>query len=151
MEYSKLQPEKAGVGAVLTRQQFEDIFKNGTVTQLDFMHTIFKEKFGDDLTNRAKFIPMKKITSFRTNIDDYVKSIAKYAEKHTSGEITEELLNKLCKKNFIKSAGFRGIAIGISALALGMVIPKMQYAITKWRTGSSEAPGLRDYNKEQKA
>ena len=50
------------------------------------------------------------------------------------------------------SAGFRAVAIGISALALGVAIPKIQYAITKARTGSSAAPGLREFeNQEQKA
>ena len=45
------------------------------------------------------------------------------------------------------SAGFRAIAIGVSAFALGVVIPKMQYAMTAKRTGKNEAPGLRNLEK----
>ena len=151
MGLAKLQPEQAGVGAVLTKQQVEDIFKQGTLTQVEFMKHIFTEKFGDDLTNRAKFIPMQNITRFRQGIDDYVNSVVKYAKSKNMDTITEELLEKFNKKSFVMSAGFRGIAIGISALFLGMIIPKIQYAITKIRTGSSAAPGLREYQEAKKA
>ena len=115
------------------------------------MKHIFTEKFGDDLTNRAKFIPMQNITRFRQGIDDYVNSVVKYAKSKNMDTITEELLEKFNKKSFVMSAGFRGVAIGISALFLGMIIPKIQYAITKIRTGSSAAPGLREYQEAKKA
>ena len=41
------------------------------------------------------------------------------------------------------------IAIGLSALFLGVIIPKAQHAITKYRTGSDAAPGLREYENNQ--
>ena len=69
---SKLQPKQAQIGEVLTKQQVQDVFKNGALTTSDFMFDIYKNKFGSNLTNDYKFIPMKKITGFRDNIDNYV-------------------------------------------------------------------------------
>ena len=149
---SRLQPNQAGIGGVLTRQQVTDVLKNGSINTPEFMKSLYTEHFGTKLTDKYRFIPMKKITKFRDNIDDYVNSVIKVAnKKNNNGEITKEILEKVNKKGFVMSAGFRAIAIGISALALGIAIPKAQYAITKMRTGSSAAPGLREYEqKEQK-
>lgn len=144
-EMAKLQPKQAGVGAVLTRQQAADVLKSGAINNPEFMQKIFGSKFGDALTNEYKFIPMKKITSFRDDIDNYVQSVIEMAKKNNNGIVDKKLLDKLNKKSFVMSAGFRAIAIGISALALGFAIPKLQYAITKKRTGKNEAPGLREF------
>ena len=145
---SKLQPKQAGIGGVLTRQQVADVLKNGSMNTPEFMKSVYTEHFGEKLTDKYRFIPMKTITKFRDNIDDYVNSAVKTANKTNNGVVTKEILNKVNKKGFMMSAGFRTVAIGLSALALGIAIPKAQYAITKMRTGSDAAPGLREY--EQK-
>lgn len=145
---AQLQPEQAGVGKVLTRQQVQDVYKNGSINTPEFMQSIYKQGLGNDLTNPLKYIPMKKITKFRDNMDDYVQSVIKMANKTNNGIVTKELLQKLNKKSFAMSAGFRAVGIGISAFALGIAIPRIQYAITKHRTGSNEAPGLRDIKRE---
>ncbi len=147
-EMAKLQPQQAGIGAVLTKQQVADSFRTGIITDPKFMQTVYGSHFGEALTNKSRFIPMKKITTFRSNIDDYVNSIVKAANKTSDKRVTKELLEKINKKGFGMSAGFRAVAIGISALALGVVIPKVQYAITKARTGSSAAPGLREFEEQ---
>ena len=147
-EMAKLQPQQAGIGAVLTKQQVADSFRTGIITDPKFMQTVYGGHFGEALTNKSRFIPMKKITTFRSNIDDYVNSIVKAANKTSDKRVTKELLEKINKKGFGMSAGFRAVAIGISALALGVVIPKVQYAITKARTGSSAAPGLREFEEQ---
>lgn len=149
-EMAKLQPQQAGIGAVLTKQQVADSFRTGIITDPKFMQTVYGSHFGEALTNKSRFIPMKKITTFRSNIDDYVNSIVKAANKTSDKRVTKELLEKINKKGFGMSAGFRAVAIGISALALGVVIPKVQYAITKARTGSSAAPGLREFEEQPK-
>lgn len=149
-ELAKLQPQQSGVGAVLTKQQVADVLKNGSISEPEFMKKVFTSKFGKDLTNPYKFIPMKKITTFRDDIDDYAKSVIDMAKKSNNGVIDKKLLDKLNKKSFAMSAGFRAVAIGISAFALGIAIPKIQYAITKKRTGSSAAPGLREFEQQEK-
>ena len=148
---SKLQPEQAGVGAVLTKQQMEDVLKKGSINTPNFMKKMFKGKFGEALTNPLKFIPMKKITKFRQHIDEYGQAVVETAKKTNGGIIDKDLLTKLNKNSFAASASFRAVAMGISALALGVIIPKLQYAMTARRTGSNAAPGLRQFEEEKKA
>lgn len=147
-EMAKLQPAQAGIGAVLTKQQVADVLKNGAISDPKFMQKIFGNKFGEALTNPYKYIPMKKITTFRDDIDRYAQSAIELANKNNNGIVDKKLLDKLNKKSFAMSAGFRLIAIGISAFALGVAIPKIQYAITAKRTGSNAAPGLREYENQ---
>ncbi len=146
---SRLQPNQAGIGGVLTKQQVADVLKNGSINTPEFMKSVYAEHFGEKLTDKYRFIPMKTITKFRDNIDDYVNSVIKTAEKKNGGIVTKEILEQVNKKGFVMSAGFRAVAIGLSALALGVAIPKAQYAITKMRTGSSAAPGLREYEQKE--
>ena len=148
-DMSRLQPYQADVGGVLTKQQVADVLKNGSINTPEFMKSVYTEHFGTKLTDKYRFIPMKTITKFRDNIDDYVNSVIKTAEKKNGGVVTKEILETVNKKGFIMSAGFRTIAIGLSALALGVAIPKAQYAITRLRTGSSAAPGLREYEQKE--
>lgn len=145
-QMAELQPEIKGAGKVLTKHQVTDVLKNGYMNTPDFMKKLYKEKFKSDLTNPYKFIPMKKITSFRNNIEKYAESIIESANKNNNGVVDIEFLNKLSKKNFIYSVLFRAVALGVSAFALGFAIPKIQYALTEKRTGKNEAPGLREYN-----
>lgn len=148
---SRLQPNQANIGGVLTKQQVADVLKNGSINTPEFMKEVYTEHFGAKLTDKYRFIPMKKITSFRTNIDNYIDSVIKQANKTNNGVVTKDILEKVNKKGFAMSAGFRAIAMGVSAVALGIIIPKVQYAITAKRTGSNAAPGLREYeNKEDK-
>lgn len=150
-EMAKLQPQQAGVGSVLTKQQVTDVLKNGSINTPEFMQKVFKDKFGDALTNPFKFIPMKKITSFRSNIDKYSESIIKAANKTNGGVVDKQLIDKLSKRSFVMSAGFRAVAIGVSAFALGYVIPKLQCMMTERKSGTNEAPGLKKYHETTEA
>lgn len=147
---AKLQPEQAKTGAVLTKQQVADVLKNGSVNTPEFMESVYTKRFGKDLTDPYKYIPMKKITTFRDNMDNYVKNIADKAKQENNGIIDEKLLERIQKTGFAKSVIFRTIAITVSALSLAILIPKMQYAITARRTGKNEPPGLREYKIENK-
>ena len=150
-QMSKLQPVQAGVGRVLTKQQVTDVLASGSLHSPEFMQSVYGSKFGKALTDKFKFIPMKKITSFHDNIEKYAQSVINAANKTNGGIVDKKLLDKVNKKSFAMSAGFRIIATGISAITLGFIIPKLQYAMTAKRTGSNAAPGLRKYEEEQKA
>lgn len=146
---AKLQPEQAKVGAVLTRQQVADVLKKGSINTPEFMQQAYESRFGEALTDPTKYIPMKQITKFRENMDDYVKHIIEVANKKNGGIIDENLLKQVRKSSFIKSSAFISVAVAISTLCIGMLVPKLQYAITKYRTGSDKAPGLREYENSQ--
>lgn len=146
-EMAKLQPKQAKVGAVLTKQQVIDVLKDGSINTAEFMTKLYNEKFGEKLTDSYRFIPMKDITGFRDNIEEYIQAIIKKAQ-NDGVEITEDLVTRINKKGLVMSGAFRAVAIGLSALFLGVIIPKAQYAITKYRTGSDAAPGLREYENQ---
>ena len=150
-QMAKLQPEQAKAGAVLTKQQVADVLKNGSINTPEFMMGAYKERFGEALTDPTKYIPMKQITKFRENMDKYIENIIDVAKKKNGGMIDENLLKKVRKTTFTQSATFISIAVAISTLCLGMLVPKLQYAITKYRTGSDKAPGLREYENNQPA
>jgi len=111
---------------------------------------LYETKFGEALTNPYKYISMKKITKFKDNIDNYTQAVVNAAEKN-GGIVDEKLLNGMRKKSFAMSAGFRIIALGFSALMLGVVIPKLQHKMTAKRTGTNAAPGLREFEQTTKS
>lgn len=157
---SGLQPKQAKLGAVLTKQQFEDVLREGCISEPDFLIDMNKQYFGMDsatktynLTNRYKFIPMKRIQTYRNNIEDYVKAIAEYAKSLKGDEaniVTEKTLEKMNKSNLRKHGGFFAAGFLVSALFLSTIIPKTQYLITKLRTGKDEFPGKKDGGVRQK-
>lgn len=147
---ANLQPEQAGVGKLLTKQQVADVLKNGSLNTPEFMGEIFKNKFGEDLLNEYKYIPFKDIKNFRNEIDTYANSVIEYANKKNNGVVTKKLLEEYSKKGFIYTNVFRLAGMAFSAFMLAVVIPKVQYALTAKRTGSNAAPGLRAYEEEQK-
>ena len=55
------------------------------------MMSVFKEGFGEDLTNPLKYIPMKKITTFRDDIDRYAQSAIDLAKKKNNGIIDKNI------------------------------------------------------------
>ncbi len=142
---AELQPEQAQKGKVLTKQQVMDVFKNGSLTSPEFMKSIYKDRFGDKLFDKYRYISMDKITKFRENIDKYVWSTINIAKKENNGIVDVKLIEKINKKSFRRSTVYRTFAMSISALALGFAIPKLQYALTEHRTGSKAAPMFREF------
>ena len=80
-QMAELQPEQAVLGKVLTKQQVIDVLKDGSINTPDFMKKLYTEKFGKKLTDSYRFIPMKDITGFRDNIEDYIQAIIKKHKK----------------------------------------------------------------------
>lgn len=132
---------------LLTKQQVRDVLSDSILSRPSFITRVMKETFNGKLSDSHNFIPRENVETLRQNIDDYVKSILEYAERKNISEITPELLVKLNKKNFWKNALHIGSGLGVSALFLSTIIPKVQYWITEKRTGSKEFPGIKDINK----
>lgn len=152
---SSLQPErelsdigkpKGKVMALLTRQQVRDVLNDGVLSRPSFIKKVMKETFNGQLSDSYSFIPRETIETLRQNIDDYVKVIIEYAEKNNIEKITPDLLLKINKKNFLRNALNIGSGLGVSALFLSTIIPKIQYWITEKRTGSKEFPGVKNIN-----
>lgn len=150
-EMSKLQPQRMlgdlgydKVGAILTRQQVRDVLSDSIVSRPSFIKKVMRGSFNGELTNPYSFISIKNVEQLRTNVDNYIHAILEYAKDHNVKEITPDFLLKINRKNLIKNAVHITAGMGVAALFLSTIIPKLQYWITKVRTGSDEFPGVKD-------
>ncbi len=129
---------------ILTETQVKDILQGGYMRKpevmSEFLNNIFKEKGSPKpLSNPHKYISLSKIEDRRQRLLGYVEAIIKDAEK--SGEVSAKRMLELNKRNMRKNGIFMGIAMGVSALFLSTIIPKVQYYITFLRTGKNSFPG----------
>lgn len=146
---SKLQPELRG-RRILTAGQVKDILNGGHINNPEFLQEFFKNRFGKKFAKSYTYIAQNDLDKYKQELVDYVKTVIETARKTNSGEITEKLLHKVSNKNLAMNALNWGSGFVISALFLSTLIPKMQYLITKLRTGSSDFPGTEEYRKGQK-
>jgi hypothetical protein len=147
-QMSELQPQIKGM-SILTEGQIKDILAGGHINNPEFLKEFYKNKFGKDFMDKYKFVAQKDLDTYKAELVDYVKSILAKAKEKNLTEITEEVLNKASKSNFKWNALNWGAGFVTSALFLSTIIPKTQYLITKWRTGSNEFPGTAQYREQE--
>lgn len=147
---SKLQPQVNGL-SILTQGQVEDILAGGHINNPQFLKEFYKHRFGKDFMKQYKFVAQNDIDNYKRELIDYVNSIIEKAKKTNAGEITERLLNKASNNNLRLNALNWGSGFVISALFLSTIIPKVQYLITKLRTGSDSFPGTKEYQNDKVA
>lgn len=161
-----LQPEKQGV-KMITESQALDAIQGGVAREPEFLANVlnnihkesnsftnfFRKLFGKapvipnqtPLTDPYKYIPQDTLEAQRKQILGYVEAIIKDAEK--TGEVTAERMLELNKRNMRKGGLFMALAMGVSALFLSTIIPKVQYYITFLRTGKNSFPGTENMQK----
>lgn len=161
-----LQPEKQGV-KMITESQALDAIKGGAAREPEFMAKVlnnihkesnsftnfFRKLFGKapivpnqtPLTDPYRYIPQDTIESQRRQILGYVEAIVKDAEK--TGEVSAQRMLELNKRNMRRGGFFMALAMGVSALFLSTIIPKVQYYITFLRTGKNSFPGTENMQK----
>ncbi|MBR1425111.1 hypothetical protein IJ579_06070 [bacterium] len=152
---SKLQPEIIGE-AILTEGQVKDIFTGGHINNPEFLMEFYKNHFGTMfMSDKFKFLEKYKyvadgeLDALKADLKAYVESIIKDAKSANIDEITSDLLKKASKKNFRLNALNWGTGFVISAAFLSTFIPKLQYLITKLRTGKDGFPGTEEYRNEK--
>jgi len=145
---SKLQPQVEGV-SILTKNQIKDIFRGGAINNPEFLDNIYNVATQGGHKDKYKFVSNSELESIKEDIVSYVDTIVRKAKKN-GGEVTVDILKKVNKENFIKNTVNWGTGFAISALFLSTLIPKMQYWITKMRTGQNSFPGTADYSQEKK-
>ena len=167
---SRLQPKINGV-AILTDKQAAEVLTDGAITDPKFIYktvngyfgNVSKKLFGKNkgklsvstIRDKLSFTSISDIEGFQKKIYDYVGSVvdmARFEAKKKGGavEITMETLKKTAKRNSVMHSAYLLTAIGTSALFLSTLIPKMQYWITKKRTGKEGFPGVEESNKQNK-
>lgn len=157
---SKLQPELCGQ-RILTKNQIKDIFTGGSINNPEFLQNVYRIATKEEkrlftetsklslFENPLKFISSSTLEGIKQEMLDYVELVIKKAEK-SGKEVTKELLESVRKDNFRKNAFNWGSGFAISAIFLSTLIPKLQYYITKLKTGHDEFPGTADYSYEKK-
>lgn len=146
---SKLQPKIVN-SSILTQGQVKDILAGGHINNPEFLEKFYENIFQKNFTDKYKYVAQSELDALKKQLVDYVQSIAKTAEKADTKEITKDLLNKMSSKNLKMNALNWGAGFVTSALFLSTFIPKLQYQITKWRTGSDKFPGTAQYQEEPK-
>lgn len=146
-EMAKLQPELDGK-YILTKSQVKDIYSEGLINEPSFLkemyeHITHEHKKPYKSINPYKFVAESDLLSYKQSMIDYVEDIIKKAD---GKNITEELLKTMKRQNLIKNAINLGAGFAISGYFLSTAIPKVQYWITKKRTGQNKFPGTQEYN-----
>ena len=67
-----------------------------------------------------------------------------YAKKKNLTEITPEIMLQVNKRNLHHRIGILAAGFATAALFLSTIIPKVQYLITKIKTGSDKFPGAKN-------
>ncbi len=145
---SKLQPQLLGK-SILTEGQVKDILSGGHVNNPEFLQEFFKNRFGDKFMDKYKFVAQNDLDAYKKELIDYINSVVEKAKKVNGGEITDSLLRKASNNNLKMNAINWGAGFVTSALFLSTIIPKLQYMITKWRTGSDAFPGTAQYREQE--
>lgn len=145
---SELQPQIKGV-SILTERQIKDVLSGGHINNPEFLKEFYKNRFGNNFMNQYKFVAQSDLDAYKDELVDYIKSIVKKTKDKNLTEITEEIINKASKSNLKWNAINWGAGFATSALFLSTIIPKTQYLITKWRTGSNEFPGTAQFREQE--
>jgi len=162
-----MQPKKQGI-SVLTESQVLDSIQGGVAREPEFMAKVlnnmhkesnaftnfFRKLVGKapkianetPLTDPYRYIAQDTLEAQRKQILGYVEAIIKDAEK--TGQVTAERMLEMNKRNMKKGGFYMGLAMGVSALFLSTIIPKIQYYITYLRTGKNSFPGTEDMQKK---
>jgi len=141
---SELQPKIRTV-SILTEAQARDILNGGHINNPEFLKEFYKNRFGTTFMEKYRFVSQSDLDAVKKDLTDYIKLIIEKARKTEGKKVTQELLRKISKDNLKINAFNWGTGFATSALFLSTLIPKLQYQITKWRTGSNSFPGTNEF------
>ena len=163
-QMSELQPQIKGT-SILTKKQAQMVLEKGCLYNPEFLKGFYKTAFkenipefikrlfkiedsGENFMHKYKYVEQGSLDKYLEDLEHYVKTVIEQAKKSHNGEINADMLTKMCKKNFRMNILNWGTGFAISALFLSTLIPKIQYAITKFRTGSTDFPGTAEYREK---
>lgn len=146
---SELQPQIKGL-SILTEGQVKDILSGGHINNPEFLKEFYQNRFGKSFMKKYEYVAQNDLDALKKDLINYVKSIVAKAEKADVAEITKDVLRKASNNNLKMNAINWGSGFLVSAAFLSTIIPKIQYQITKWRTGSDEFPGTAEFRNKEK-
>ncbi len=135
---SKLQ--SSSKNKILTKLQAKDVLSNGWSCEPVFLRKTLNKATDGASDDKFKFVSRKNLEKIRYSIDNFITQAGEYAKKKNVS-INKELIEKVANKNIKKSFIFNTFATGVSIIALGIVIPVIQYKIRKKLTNKDDFPG----------
>lgn len=145
---SELQPQLKGV-SIITEAQARDVLNGGHINNPEFLREFFKNRFGHKFMDKYQYIAQNELDEVKRDLLNYVKTVVKKAQKTDAQEVTMQLLRKASNNNLKLNALNWGAGFATSALFLSTLIPKMQYLITRKRTGSNSFPGTAQFQEQE--
>lgn len=125
---------------IISKKQAVDILNNGILSDPIFLKKAMNMATKGISDDKKRFVSRKNLENIRKSIDDFAFSIANYAQKHNI-KITKDLIEKLANKNIFKNFAYNSIGLILSSFILGIVIPKVQYFISKKISKKEGFPG----------
>lgn len=126
----------------LSFRQASDVLANSWCCDSKFLKTAFEKATGRkniDISDSKTFVSSKFLDKTRASIDNFIEQIYKCAkEKGDDFKINKDFIENIAKKNISKNFAFNIIGTVISIFALGTLIPKIQYAITRKMTNENK-------------
>ena len=147
-ELRKILDRNSGMGFVVT-DQLEHIIKGGLINNPEFLNEalhIAKK----DIADPKKYTSIDEMKEIIKNIMAYADTLVENT-KNLKGKDLSKVLEKVQHKTAMMKLGYVVIGLGISALFLSTLITKMQYYITKKRTGRNSFPGVTGLEQDIKA
>lgn len=145
-EMSKLQPKREGV-SVVTKQQIIDAINVAEINNPKLLDKLFTEFTKGASKDEFKYVSNDKLYNLKQQVEDYINLLCKDAK---NGKINLQSLDAAKKKN-IAGAGLNLIVgFATAAVFLSTIIPKVQYWITRVKTGKNEFPGTYELDNETK-
>lgn len=135
LKMSELQPV-FNENRVLTRMQATDVLSNAKISNPEFLKDTFSAATKGASSDKLKFVSKKSLETMRTSIDNFIQQVY----KESLGTVDEALIKRVANKNITKNLAYQSLGTAISIFALGTLIPKIQYAITRKLTHSSKRP-----------
>ena len=113
---------------ILDKNEAKDVLSNGLITEPKFLKSIFEKATNGASSDQFKYVSAKKLDSIRQSIVDYMAQIdSNLKGEEFNKDFLQEISNTNIRTNFIRY----GVGVFVSILALGYLIPKVQYMIVK--------------------
>ena len=127
IQMSRLQPRYQGE-KILSKQQVEDIFSSAIISDPKFLRTTINAATDGRACDPTKFVSRKVTEQARESITEFCEWIAKQAK---GGNIDAKFIDKMTKKSLRFSTAYQIAGMGVSALGLAVLIPKLQTVVSR--------------------
>lgn len=113
---------------LLSFRQAKDVLSPCWINDSQFLKKTYDYITNKDIADKKTFVSSKYLDKTRDSIDKFIQQIYDSAKGQ---KINKEFIENTAKKTIRKNLIFNIIGTAISIFALGSLIPKIQYAITK--------------------